>query len=162
MGAVMGNDNRSFWPMRVMLDGGRIKGASKMPGELKINPIHNPKIVPLVPGLELDKLIARQVLGWGERSQAIRKAKKDKGIYDRSLWWDKDGSGPVHLNYFSTDIKAAWDLAEKFKLKVMPYLGEWTAVRGRGHIGDADRNRAPTAPHAICLAALLYASEGNE
>ncbi len=85
-------------------------------------------------------------------------------------WWFEKGRGgdiqenALYLEHFSTDIKAAWDLAEKFKLCVVPF-GEngWTAVK---KWNDDEmivlQNSAPTAPHAICLAALFYASEDNE
>lgn len=115
------------------------------------------RMAELPPGLELDKLVARRIFGWRERSQDIRKAKKDKRIYDRSLWWDKDGGGPVYLNHFSTDIKAVWDLVEKFKLCIIPWDGRWTAFQQGRIFTDGERNMAPTAPHAICLAALFYA-----
>lgn len=130
----------------------------------KINPIHNPKIVLLEPGLELDKLIARQVLGWRERSQEIRRVKNDKGFYDRSLWWDSNSSGSVHLNHFSTDIKAAWDLAEKFRMVIRPF-GETGWAASKKWCDDEMvlyHHSAKTAPHAICLAALFYANKDNE
>jgi hypothetical protein len=120
------------------------------------------------PGLELDKLIAQQVLGWYQDS--------DIGG-PRAWWFEEEGadeilySGPyprieeaLHLNHFSIDIKAAWDLAEKFKLCVVPWGDGWSAFAPRRFDRDCERNKAPTAPHAICLAALFYADEkrGNE
>lgn len=117
----------------------------------------------LQPGLELDKLIAEKVLGWYQ----------DSDIGGARAWWfEKEkadsimGSGPypkreeaLYLNYFSTDIKAAWDLAEKFRLCVVPWGGQWTATRLGQIFIDGGRNMAPTAPHAIYLAALFYADE---
>lgn len=104
----------------------------------------------LEPGLELDKMIAEKVLGW-HRSKNI-------------LGWYEDQKIKLYrFNRFSTDIEAAWDLVEKFKLCVMPWDdGQWTAVRLTEILEDGDRNKAPTAPHAICLAALFYANEGDE
>lgn len=116
------------------------------------------------PGIELDKLIAEKVLGWYQDS--------DIGG-PRAWWFKKEGSdkimgsgGPyptkedaLHLNYFSTDIKAAWNLVEKFKLCVVPWGGQWTATRLGQIFIDGEINMAPTAPHSICLAALFYASE---
>jgi hypothetical protein len=120
-------------------------------------------ITPRMPwGLELDKMIGRKVFGWREWSQAARKTNS----YDRSKWWDPDGSCLVHLNHFSTDIKAAWDLAEQFRLCVVPFgeagKGYWTAVQPGCILADGHRNAAPTAPHAICLAALFYTNEDSE
>ena len=56
---------------------------------------------------------------------------------------------------YSTDIKAAWVLVEKLKLCVAPYPGRdlWSAFR------DSKVFIAPTAPHAICLAALFYSRQ---
>lgn len=115
----------------------------------RINPIHNLKIVPLEPGVELDELIAAKVLGW--------KPSTWPGI------WIDDMCRQNSLSHFSTDIKAAWDLAEKFKLCVIPWdEARWTAIRCGQIFVDGERNKAPTAPHAICLAALFYASEDDE
>lgn len=108
-------------------------------------------------GLELDKLIAEKVLGWHKYNKA-----NPILASERFEWWDEDGSGPVFVNHYSTDIKAAWDLVEKFKLCVIPWAGQWMAIKHDEIHKDSERNIAPTAPHAICLAALFYASEGNE
>jgi hypothetical protein len=114
------------------------------------------------PGLELDKLIAEKVLGWYQDS--------DVGG-PRAWWYEMEGAdeimatpGPyprdkaMHLNHFSTDIKAAWDLVEKFKLCLIPWGGQWVATKRESIFIDGEENIAPTAPHAICLAALLYAA----
>jgi hypothetical protein len=109
----------------------------------------------LEPGLGLDKLIAEKVLGWHQASD----------IGGPREWYFEGSDiheNALHLNYFSTDIKAAWDLAEKFKLCVVPLGDGWTAVRLGQILIDGERNKAPTAPHAICLAALFYAAEGGE
>ncbi len=99
-------------------------------------------------GLELDKLIAEKVLGW--------KPSTWLGI------WIDDMCRQRSLSYFSTDIKAAWELAEKFKLFVFPHGGGWAATKIGRILIDNETNTAPTAPHAICLAALFYASEDDE
>lgn len=116
------------------------------------------------PGLELDKLIAEKVLGWRKYNKDNPIPASDRFSLERFEWRDEDGSGPVFVNYYSTDIKAAWDLVEKFRLTVRP-LGEigWTAVK---KWCDDEmimlQNSSPTAPHAICLAALFYANEDGE
>jgi hypothetical protein len=120
----------------------------------------------LQPGLELDKLIAKKVLGWYQDS--------DIGG-PRAWWFEKEksdsimGSGPypkkedaLHLNYFSTDIKAAWDLAEMLQLCVVPWKDGWTAFQSGCVFSDGPINAAPTAPHAICLAALFYCREKED
>jgi hypothetical protein len=109
----------------------------------------------LEPGLELDKLIAEKVFGWYQ----------DSDIGGPRAWWFKGSDegdiqeNALHLNYLSTDIKAAWDLVEKFKLCVVPWGGQWTSTKHGQIYIDGERNLAPTAPHAICLAALFYANE---
>jgi hypothetical protein len=96
------------------------------------------------PGLELDRIIAKKVLGWHQESSVGG---------NRDWWLDSDGS-EIYLNRFSTDIRAAWDLAEKMRLCVIPWKDGWTAFK-QGHIFiDGEKNSASTAAHAICLAAL--------
>ena len=99
------------------------------------------------PGLELDKLIAEKVLGWFQDSMAKS---------PRDLWFETgEEEGSLYLNHYSTDIKAAWNLAERFRLCVVPWHdGKWTAVKEGEILIDGDWNSAKTAPHAICLAAL--------
>lgn len=117
-------------------------------------------------GLELDKLIAEKVLGWyqdsdigGPRAWWFEKEKSDE-IMSSGSYPSKEKA--LHLNHFSTDIKAAWDLAEKLRLCVVPWGGQWTATRQGQIFVDGEINMAPTAPHAICLAALFYTSEDAE
>lgn len=111
----------------------------------------------LEPGIELDIIIAERVLGWYQ----------DSDIGGPRAWWFKEGregdreERALHLNYFSTDIKAAWDLAEKFRLCVVPMGSGWTATRLGQSLTDSEANKAPTAAHAICLAVLLYANQGK-
>lgn len=102
----------------------------------------------LKPGLELDKLIAEKVLGWYQ----------DSVVGGPRDWWYEKGieSKTLYLNHYSTDIKAAWDLVEKFKLCVMPWAGQWMVYR------HTKKYIAPTAPHAICLAALNWAEIRRE
>jgi hypothetical protein len=114
--------------------------------------------LPLEPGLELDKSIAEKVLGWYQ----------DSDVGGPRAWWFVTGNegdireDVLHLNCFSTDIKAAWDLAEKFSLCVFPHGNGWSATKIGRLLIDNETNTAPTAPHAICLAALFYANEGGE
>jgi hypothetical protein len=104
------------------------------------------------PGRELDALVAEKVMGWGhsryfktEDSSAVAALKRLDGW---NIW--KDGKW-AFLPHFSTDIAAAWEVAEK--------VG---CVIGRGSFGwivkddwtDADGIETDSAPHAICLFAL--------
>lgn len=109
------------------------------------------------PGLELDTLIAQKVLKWRQ---------DDEMSGTRAWWYDQNRKGPLYLNHFSTDIKAAWDLAEKFRLCVVPWgdwhqATHWTCTCPGRIIEDGEKNAAPTAPHAICLAALNIATKSN-
>jgi len=84
-------------------------------------------------------------------------------------------AGSQSLPYYSTDIAAAWQVAEKLRLWVIPYTDDpvgWCAgipeslsaksyvanMYGPDEIGTVDGRltlaRAATAPLAICLAAL--------
>lgn len=119
-----------------------------------MKPIHKPEATSIEPGLELDKLIAEKVLGWYQ----------DSDVGGPRAWWrDKDDTENIfHLNYFSTDIKAAWELVEKFELCIVPWDAGWSAFAPYRFGRDCERNKAPTAPHAICLAALFYTNEGGE
>jgi hypothetical protein len=108
----------------------------------------------LKPGLQLDKLIAEKVLGWYQ----------DSNVGGPRSWWFKKGKegdiqeGALYLDHFSTDIRAAWKLVEKFDLWVVPWHeNNWTAVKENDiFVEIGNQNQAPTAPHAICLAALNY------
>ncbi len=110
----------------------------------------------LKPGIEMDKLIAEKVLGWYQ----------DSDVGGPRDWWFKKGSEEalceeaLYLNCFSTDIKAAWDLAMQFRLYVIPFGRDgWTAFVGPDYFMGEPKNAATTAPHAICLAVLhMYES----
>jgi len=102
---------------------------------------------------EVDYQIAREVFGWSaEEVDAVR--------------WCEAGSlvdcanKTRELPRYSTDIAAAWLVVEKLKMTVKPSVlqveeARWLAdVRG---VCDDDRpwrGYGPTAPIAICLAAL--------
>lgn len=108
-------------------------------------------------GIELDIMIARQVLGWYQNSD----------VGGPRAWWFKEGKEgeiekALYLEHFSIDIKAAWILVEKFRLCVVPLGNGWTATRLGQILVDGETNKAPTAPHAICLAALSYASDCSQ
>ena len=108
------------------------------------------------PGRELDLLIATEVMGWKVLSH-----------------WDGEGTikhlidenqcevRPPDIKPYSTDIAAAWEVVEK--------LGSSITIRGPslkplfGKYWRADFNDwefgwvyADSAPHAICLAALMH------
>lgn len=115
------------------------------------------------PGPELDGLVAEEVMEWI----------LTRGVWDFELhgypneWRSRDGNlmametdglghGPPAFHP-STDIAAAWEVMKKLKEERI-YLGVWPTPGG----WDVERwdrrvrwtGNAPTAPLAICLAAL--------
>lgn len=108
-------------------------------------------------GRELDALVAEKVMGCTLRWDTWR------GTGERYPHCAcTDGAGPhscgdevwhEELAYYSTEIAAAWTVAEHMRsnlrsVQVCAALGGWWA-----HISHASEF-ADTAPHAICLAAL--------
>lgn len=98
------------------------------------------------PGRELDSLIAEKVMGLGPG-------------------WAKSGDNEVSnakLPLYSTDMAAAWEVAEKLKLSVIKAtVGWWSGeisspVFAPDDVVDERLHgvTASTAPFAICMAAL--------
>ena len=113
------------------------------------------------PGPELDCLVAERVMGWQ---------------YDllRDAWVKADG-GHAYAEVWkpSTDIAAAWEVLEHlrergWRLVLNPpgYLSDedWVIeILPKEFLGKVQLVYAPTAPTAICRAALLIAlREGGE
>lgn len=83
-------------------------------------------------GRELDALVAEKIFGWSKSDLEINE----------------------DISHFSTDIAAAWEVVERlrsrgyrFEVRSQPQ-GFWV------YFGEEMSAEAPTAPHAICLAAL--------
>jgi len=76
--------------------------------------------------------------------------------WDESYWWH-DGEMHKGFPHYSTDIAAAWQVVEHFErltytTALHSIIDGWVcSFRG---VRYADAAQAPTAPHAICLAAL--------
>lgn len=87
-------------------------------------------------GREMDALVARQVMGWPEQD-----------CHPGALAWA--GWSP------STDIDSAWDVVEKM---IEKHRVDLHGLRGgkdwRCWVAGFDHADAPTAPLAICRAAL--------
>jgi hypothetical protein len=61
------------------------------------------------------------------------------------------------LPEYSTDIAAAWEVATRFKvfsLATRSFMGDGWVARIQQGLNSVQEVIAPTAPHAICLAAL--------
>lgn len=111
---------------------------------------------------EIDTLIAEKVMGWTK----VTEHKRFRN--EKSQWRGlKPDRHYAMLPYFSTDIKAAWQIVEKLKQLWEDefYLeydhGEWTCSDISGYMRgefSKDENaievKADNASMAICLAAL--------
>ena len=103
------------------------------------------------PGRELDKLIAEKLLGWRKRPD---------GEY-------VDAAGHIlpadFIPRYSTEISAAWEVVEETKLLLGNYLtmhrgrngDEWIVFPDGGGAAITIDYTCNTAPHAICIAALI-------
>ena len=107
-------------------------------------------------GRELDALVAEKVMGW-------------RRIESTNLFL----IGPKHIEggfpapHYSTDISAAWQIVEKFKMTITPnncyphVKAKWCAdveLKGSHELWLAG---AETAPLAICRAALRAMEQGD-
>ena len=135
----------------------------------------------LKPGRELDALVAERVMGWIRLSCAppgrFCLEQKERGRDERDGdWWLLPG-GTFRCDLcdrtedYSTDIRAAWEIMEKMwphvqnggrgthRIQLYRRDGDnqWGcefAIDPQGDWRTHARACAPTAPHAICLAAL--------
>jgi hypothetical protein len=126
-------------------------------------------------GRELDALIAEKVMGWTPTCNGERIG-NSLGGRDEPAGWCKEcdmadpprGQHARPLPPYSTDIAAAWQVAEKFKSNVMdgftilfdPERKQWRAGAlwwtgyEQAQWWEPESAMAETAPLAICLAAL--------
>lgn len=115
-------------------------------------------------GRELDALVAEKVFNYAIRKEWVHSADEP----DR-IWYRPPGSDlfAADLPRYSTDIAVAWRVVEKIKAIPRPqvtYKGAYVRVAvtesASGAACDVQlwgktcQAKAPTAPHAICLAAL--------
>lgn len=99
------------------------------------------------PGRELDALVAKHVFGLGQHKLPEDGPQAEfESIVRRNRYEIEDCPA------YSTDIAAAWEVVElmanrtgEFELR---FLSGWSAGFGKCP------SDAPSAPHAICLAAL--------
>jgi len=109
-------------------------------------------------GRELDTLVAERVMGWSPPR------KPDQYTWQAPSGWR---GGVEQIPAYSTSIAAAWEVVDKLAesgklccltIDKLGFPGEewrvffqWDVSDDRMEMPYAD---APTAPHAICLAAL--------
>ena len=140
-------------------------------------------------GRELDAAVAVALFGWAWRSEDPEQPEQVPYLIgpDSAVWYPKLAAkfpgvplaGGHELPAYSTDIAAAWEVAEKLGLLVSPALfdrlqgySKWGAgvFQGRtGHDDGGHRYVRPgtwaegmTAPEAICRAALAAARGGSD
>ena len=113
------------------------------------------------PGPELDALVAEKVMGWGRS--------------ERSWWVTHKGAELCYSWSPSTNIAHAWEVVERFgpewsvEIERWPHGGDkdWACrmvefFKDKPGIKSQAGELAPTAPHAICLAALKAVEEADE
>ena len=116
------------------------------------------EILAMPAGREMDALIAANVLGW--KVDDLTATSPSGSANSRTA------HGDDWLEYYSTDMTAAWKVVEKlgFSLLRSPYTDNWTAAKITDvepvisgvevNLGDSE-GVANSAPLAICRAALL-------
>lgn len=129
----------------------------------------------LKPGREFDALIAEKVMGYRRKIKTYGESEFYRAGVVHEQWYGPDDDFiacerdltdgetgeivAVHRGFpaYSTDIAAAWPIAEKFRLCVTPWLpgkSQWTAFQVGRWDQDAERFVSDTAAEAICYCAL--------
>ena len=113
-------------------------------------------------GRETDALVAEKVMGWRKVSSQII-TETMRGSLPWTRWWGEKQNAAgrwriVDLPKYSASISAAWEVVEKLKAEGMTVdiqsrTPGWTVVVDELHDLGVEV-RAPTAPLAICFAAL--------
>ena len=126
----------------------------------------------ILPGLEMDTLVAVKVMGW---HMIPPEEDDDDGIPWKAMWLDKDNKF-MHNDFFpSTDMNDAWEVVLYFESKgwcpnlVNDDNGHWAlSFVGLNDLPpctyqnvwiDSPEQWCDTAPHAICHTALLAAPD---
>ena len=128
------------------------------------------------PGPELDALVAERVMGWKRLEDGIKKMDPKNKV----VLYTDDEFGVLPSCYPgprwspSTNIAHAWEVVERFgpewsvEIERWPHRGDkdWACrmvefFKDKPGIKSQAGELAPTAPHAICLAALK-AVEGED
>ena len=105
-------------------------------------------------GRETDACVAELVMGWE---------------YDGGVWYYQEDKGMIGLPEFSTSIADAWSVVEKMKDNdelASITCGDWRNGKWNSWVVQLQalgEGEAPTAPLAICRAALkIYGDKDGE
>lgn len=119
------------------------------------------EVLVMKPGAELDKLVAERVFN---AQVKCWETLHDRPIY-RFLAQARYGETWEHLPKYSENIAAAWPVAEKMGLAVVPLNnGSWLVCKANviyslritdDHYQDDRLVISPIVPEAVCKAALL-------
>lgn len=126
------------------------------------------QILAMQPGRDLDALVAERVFGWTRHpKKPHRTDNRAIGgvVFCRPECPGIDFGGALnYVAHYSTDIASAWLVVEKLiettprgDVQVNHFDGQWGASLGHNAEGyeRGPSAFAPTAPEAICKAALL-------
>lgn len=115
-------------------------------------------------GRELDLIVAERVMGWRGVGYPAPGRHPD-GVYtgQELMGYPVGSHNWCEVPYYSTDTAAAWKIVENLNARgwrvevfstarvgVDVQISKWGGPHHEGDYADS----APTAPHAICLAAL--------
>lgn len=110
------------------------------------------------PGRELDVLVANRVMG---RNDEFEMLATRRGVMDDTCGREIKGGYKERTPYYSTDIRAAWEVVEKMYLMICPQsLGapenmKYLCTYAEGPFNKEIEVFSETAPYAICITALL-------
>lgn len=110
-------------------------------------------------GRELDARVAEKVMGWTREDAYKRYILRSPETDMAATVWDGSGfndlSAISRIPHFSTEIGAAWSVVQKIAMTygLIFHLELYQTGTWQCWLGDC-RERADTAPLAICLAAL--------
>lgn len=123
------------------------------------------------PGRELDALVAEKIMGWTDFSPIDPAVDYSIGAngFRRNYATDPNG-GKTWFPLYSTDISAAWEVVEEMrKREDDPFCIDIETCLINYTVKVADSNGytdiwiiRESAPHAVCLAALLALSEEEQ
>jgi len=109
------------------------------------------EVLAMKPGRELDALVAEKVMGW--------KAVQVFDLKDTDGTNIANGITPYNIGqrvpHYSTDIASAWEVVEEMQNNEWDFTLKNHKRKYEAIFGTLYNAFAPTAPEAICKAALL-------